>query len=79
MHVIETGFTVTALIMLAILARAVFMYFSPDRECRWCRNRAIGVRCWRCKGTKRTWRLGARKVHHLKLALQQAWEERGSR
>jgi hypothetical protein len=34
-------------------------------------------RCWRCKTTRRYWRLGARQVHELKLSLQQAWAERG--
>jgi len=32
-------------------------------------------RCWRCKRTKLTRRLGARQVHKVKLSLQQAWEE----
>jgi hypothetical protein len=78
MHLIGTGFTVAAVIGLAILARAVFVYVSPERECRRCRNRRKGRRCWRCKGTRRTWRLGAKQVHHVRLALQQAWDERGS-
>lgn len=76
MHLIETALTVTALVLLAILAWAVFVHFSPDRECRWCRNRRIGRRCWRCKSTRRTWRLGARQVHKVKLSLLQAWDER---
>ena len=37
MHVIETGFEVAAVILLAVLGRAVFVYFRPWRECRWCR------------------------------------------
>lgn len=37
MRVIETGFTVTAVALLVILARAVFVYLCPYRECRWCR------------------------------------------
>ena len=36
-------------------------------------------RCWRCKGSKLTRRLGARHTHKLKLALRQAWDERGQR
>jgi hypothetical protein len=75
MQVIETGFTVTAIVLLAVLIRAVFVYFSPYRECRWCRGRRIGRRCWRCKGTKLTRRLGARQVHKVKLSLLQAWDE----
>jgi hypothetical protein len=59
MQVIETGFTVTAIVLLAVLIRAVFVYFSPYRECRWCRGR----------------RLGARQVHKVKLSLLQAWDE----
>lgn len=77
MHLIETGFTIAAVIGVAVLVRAVFVYFSPERECRWCRNRPRGRRCLRCKGTRRTWRLGARQVHKVRLALQQAWNERG--
>ena len=37
MHVIETGFAVAALVLLAVLGRAVFIYFRPERACRWCR------------------------------------------
>jgi hypothetical protein len=33
-------------------------------------------RCWRCKGTRMTRRLGAKLVHKIKLSVQQAWEER---
>lgn len=94
MHDIETGLTLAALVLLAITGRAVFVYFSPERECRWCRpGGLIGGslpakmaghepssrrrrRCWRCKRTRRTWRLGARHVHKVKLSLLQAWDER---
>ena len=94
MLVIETGFTLAAVVLLAVLGRAAFVYVSPYRKCRWCRPggliggsllaRAAGTearprrkrRCWRCKGSKLTQRLGARLVHRVKLSLQQAWEER---
>jgi hypothetical protein len=76
MGVIVTGFQVAAVVLLAVLARAVFVYFSPYRVCRWCRDRQRGRRCWRCKGTKLTRRIGAKQVHRVKLSLQQAWEER---
>ena len=77
MQVIETAFAVAALVLLAVAAWAVFVYFSPERDCHWCQAFAcVHLRCWRCKGTRRTWRLGARKVHELKLSLQQAWAER---
>jgi len=76
MHVIETGLDVAAVILLALLGWGVFVYFSPYRECRWCRNRRLGRRCWRCKGTRLTRRLGARQVHKVKLSLLQAWDER---
>jgi len=94
MHVIEMGLEVTGLALLAVLARAVFVYCSPYRGCRWCRPgglyfgsalaRIIGHkrrprrkrRCWRCKGTRMTRRLGSKTVHKMKLAVQQAWEER---
>jgi hypothetical protein len=76
MHLIETVFTVALVALLAILGWAVVVYFSPYRECRWCRDRRIGRRCWRCKGTRLTRRVGARQVHKVKLSLQQAWEER---
>lgn len=76
MHLIETVFSVAAIVLLAILGRAVFVYFSPYRVCRWCRNRRPGRRCWRCKGTRRTRRFGAKQVHKVRLSLLQAWEER---
>lgn len=76
MHLIETAFTVAAVVLLVILAWAVFVHLSPYRECRWCKNRRPGRRCWRCKGTRLTRRLGAKQVHKVKLSLQQAWDER---
>jgi hypothetical protein len=76
MHAIETGFAVTLIVLLAILARAVFVFFSPYRECRWCAGRRRGRRCWRCKGTKQVRRIGARHVHKVRMSLQQALEER---
>jgi hypothetical protein len=48
---------------------------KPYRTCRWCKKRR-GRRCWRCKGTKLTRRLGAYHVHKVKLSLIQAWDER---
>ena len=77
MEVIGTVLAVAALVLVAVVVWAVFVYARPERDCRWCR--AFGrlhLRCARCKGTRRTWRLGARKVHELKLSLQQAWAER---
>ena len=71
-------FALAAVILLAILGRAVFVYFSPYRQCRWCRNRRIGRRCWRCHGTKLTRRFGGRIVHKVVLSIGQAWEERRS-
>ena len=78
MHVIELGLEGTGLILLAVLGWAVFVYCSPYRPCRWCRNRRPGRRhrCWRCKGTKHTRRSGAKTVHKGKLSVLQAWEER---
>ena len=76
MEVIETGLTVAAVVLLAVLAWAVFVYLSPYRQCRWCRGRQPGRGCWRCKGTRMTRRLGAKQVHKVKLSLQQAWEGR---
>jgi hypothetical protein len=70
-------FAVAAVILLAVAGRAVFVYFSPYRECRWCRKRRVGRRCWRCHGMKLTRRLGAKVVHKVSLSLLQAWEERG--
>jgi len=76
MFVIETGLAVAAVVLLAVLGWAVFIYFSPYRKCRWCPVfAAIRLRCRRCRGTKLTRRLGARHVHKVKLSLQQAWEE----
>jgi hypothetical protein len=76
MHEIVIGFGVAAVVLLAVAGRVVFVYLSPYRECRWCRGRRIGRRCWRCKGTRLTRRLGAKHVHKTKLSLQQAWDER---
>ncbi len=39
------------------------------------RLRRRGRRCWRCKGSRLTRRLGARQAHKTKLSLQQAWRE----
>lgn len=77
MELIEAGFTVAAVVLLAVAARAVFVYFSPYRACRWCAVFAyVRMRCGRCKGTRLTRRLGARQVHKVRLSLRQAWEER---
>jgi hypothetical protein len=76
MHVIETGFTIAAVVGLGVLGWSVFVLCSPYRECRWCANRRRMRRCWRCKGTRLTYRLGARRVHKVKLSLLQAWNER---
>ena len=90
MRVIE----MIAVVLLAVAGRAVLVYFSPYRACRWCRpggllggslparlaghrpGRRRKRRCWRCKGTRLTRRLGARHVHRVRLALRQAWQER---
>ena len=78
MQVIETGLITAAVVLLAVLGRAVFVYLSPYRKCRWCAVFAgIGLRCRRCKGTKLTRRIGAKHVHRVKLSLRQAWAERG--
>lgn len=77
MQVIETGFGAAAVVLLAVLGRAVFVYFRPYRKCRWCQAFArLRLRCRRCKGTKLTRRLGAKHVHKVRLSLQQAWDER---
>jgi hypothetical protein len=76
MHVIETGLELTAVILLASLGWSLVVYVSPYRECRWCRERRNGRRCWRCKGTRLTRRLGSKQIHKVGLSLRQAWEER---
>jgi hypothetical protein len=76
MHQIETGFEIVAVVLLAVLGRAVFVYLSPYRPCRWCAGRRVGRRCWRCKGSKHTRRLGAKTAHKVRLSVRQAWEER---
>jgi hypothetical protein len=72
MQVIE----VAAVILLAVAGRAAFVYFSPYRPCRWCRGPGRKRRCWRCKGTRLTRRLGAGHAHKVRLSLRQAWEDR---
>ncbi len=37
LHLVEQITAVAALSLLAIAGRAAFVYFSPYRECRWCR------------------------------------------
>jgi hypothetical protein len=78
MHEVEAGFTVALVVLLAVLGWAVFVHFFPERACRCCSGsgRWLGLHCWRCKGTRRTWRAGARLVHRVKLSLRQAWDER---
>jgi hypothetical protein len=77
MGVIEAGFLVAAIVLLAVLAWAAFVYFSPYRKCRWCAGFArLHLRCLRCKGRKLTRRIGAQQVHKVKLSLLQAWAER---
>jgi hypothetical protein len=73
--------------VLGVVAWLAFAYFSPYRECRWCRNRKkcqLGrwcllhrPRCWRCHGHRRTRRLGAYHVHKVRQSIAQAWAERG--
>lgn len=77
MHVIETGLTVAAVVLLAVLVWAVFVYLSPYRRCRWCAAFArLHLRCRRCGGRRLTRRLGAKTVHKVKLSLAQARAER---
>ena len=77
MHVIETLFTVAAIVLLGVAGWAVFVFFSPYRKCRWCALfKRFRLRCRRCKGSKLTRRLGAKQVHKVKLSLLQAWDER---
>jgi hypothetical protein len=39
-------------------------------------RRRRGRRCWRCKGTRLTRRLGAFHAHKVRQSLRQAWDER---
>ena len=79
MEVIETGLTAAAVVLLAVLGWALFVYLSPFRKCRWCAAFAsVGLRCRRCKGRKLTRRLGAKHAHKVGLALRQAWDERSA-
>jgi hypothetical protein len=66
-----------AVALIAILGRGIFVFFSTYRTCVWCEKRKRpGRRCWRCKGTRRTRRIGAYHVHKVKMSLIQAWDER---
>ena len=87
-----------AAVLLAILARGIFVLFAPYRTCRWCRpgglvggslparlagheperKRKRKRRCWRCRGSRLTRRLGAKQVHKVKVSLLQTWDERES-
>jgi len=78
-EVIKAGLEVAAVVLLAVLGWAVFVYLSPYRKCRWCAVFAsLGMRCRRCKGTKLTRRLGAQMVHKVRLSLRQARDERSA-
>jgi hypothetical protein len=37
MHLIGQAIEAGAVVLLAVLARAVLVYFKPYRQCRWCR------------------------------------------
>ena len=63
--------------LLGVLGWGLFVYFRPYRTCRWCKNRKRGRRCWRCKGTRMTRRLGAWHAHKVRDSLARAWQERG--
>jgi hypothetical protein len=75
MHVIETGFEVAAVILLAVLGRAAIAYFSPYRKCRWCRPGGLyfgSVPAWiighkpRPRRKRRCWRCkGTRMTRRL--------------
>lgn len=65
------------LVLILLVGRAGFVYFCPERTCRWCRGERKRRRgCWRCKGDGKTWRLGARLARKAHLAAVQAWQER---
>lgn len=61
----------------AVAAWVVLVHFRPYRPCRWCSGlgRFHGRRCWRCKGSKQVGRLGARRVHRVKVVLTDQWHE----
>jgi len=65
--------------LLGVLGWSVFVLFSPYRDCRQCMSAPRNSRrsCWRCHGTRETRRLGAGLVHKIRLAVAQAWAERG--
>jgi ribosomal protein L37AE/L43A len=68
------------LVLVSLAGWAAFVHFSPEHVCPWCRGARKRRRgCWRCGGTGKTWRLGARLVHKVKLALLRAWDEREGR
>jgi hypothetical protein len=75
MAVIYLAAAVLLSALLGILGWAVFVYFSPYKVCGWCEGKRKR-RCWRCKGTRRVRRIGAKRVHKTKLSLIQAWNER---
>jgi hypothetical protein len=68
--------------VLGVIGWLVFVHNSPYRTCRWCRKRRDGKRwpcrrrCWRCRNTRETRRLGAYRIHKVKDSLIQAWNER---
>jgi hypothetical protein len=64
-------------VVLGIVGWLVFAYVSPYRECRWCRGKRKGRRCWRCHGRKQVRRLGAYHIHKVRQSIRQAWDERG--
>lgn len=70
MQVITQAVEAAAVVLLAVLSRAVYLHFCPFRECRWCRKggllggslpaRMAGRKPRRRRG-RRCWRCRGRK------------------
>jgi hypothetical protein len=66
-------------LLLAVLARGLFVLVFPYRRCRWCARKPRGRSCWRCHGTRDVRRFGAGIAVKVRNAVKQAWAERGLR
>jgi hypothetical protein len=65
-------------VLLALIARAMFVYLSPYKTCPWCKHKEPGRPCWRCGGHREVRRPGAAHIRRARLAARSVlrdWRE----
>ena len=68
-------FHVAFAVLALAVTRLIWVHFHPYKDCRWCRDKRRGARCWRCHRRRQVRRLGAWHTHKLALSLREAWAE----